>query len=65
MRSKGPQDVVSEADFAVEGLIKQRLAEAFPEDAFFGEETGYTQVAGAGASGWSIRSTARSPSCRG
>jgi myo-inositol-1(or 4)-monophosphatase len=46
VHSKGPQDVVSEADIAVEGLIKQRLAEAFPEDAFFGEETGYTQVAG-------------------
>jgi myo-inositol-1(or 4)-monophosphatase len=46
VRNKGPQDVVSEADVAVEGLIKQRLAETFPEDAFFGEETGYTHVAG-------------------
>jgi myo-inositol-1(or 4)-monophosphatase len=46
VHSKGPQDVVSEADIAVEDLIKQHLAKAFPEDAFFGEETGYTQVAG-------------------
>ena len=46
VQSKGPQDVVSEADIAVEGLIKQRLAETFPEDGFFGEETGYAGVAG-------------------
>ncbi|RIY01852.1 inositol monophosphatase [Aureimonas flava] len=38
--SKGPQDVVSEADVAVEKLIRDRLAEAFPDDAFFGEESG-------------------------
>ncbi len=37
---KGPQDVVSAADLAVERLIKQRLADAFAEDGFFGEESG-------------------------
>ena len=36
---KGPQDVVSEADRAVEALIKTALLAAFPEDGFVGEET--------------------------
>ena len=39
--SKGQQDMVSEADVAVEHLIKDRLAAAFPTDAFLGEETGH------------------------
>ncbi|MBA8794152.1 myo-inositol-1(or 4)-monophosphatase [Friedmanniella endophytica] len=37
---KGPQDLVSEADVAVEKLIKERLAAAYPDDGFLGEETG-------------------------
>lgn len=37
---KGLQDTVSQADPAVEALIKQRLNNAFPEDAFLGEEGG-------------------------
>lgn len=45
VKSKGPQDVVSEADLNTELLIKRRLAEAFPEDAFLGEETGATSFA--------------------
>jgi myo-inositol-1(or 4)-monophosphatase len=36
---KGAQDFVSRADRAVEELIRSRLAAAFPQDAFFGEET--------------------------
>jgi myo-inositol-1(or 4)-monophosphatase len=40
IKSKGPQDVVSEADVNVEHLIKDRLKAAFPEDGFLGEETG-------------------------
>jgi myo-inositol-1(or 4)-monophosphatase len=36
---KGAQDLVSRADRAVEELIRSRLAAAFPNDAFFGEET--------------------------
>lgn len=40
IKSKGSQDMVSEADLNTELLIKQRLAEAFPQDAFLGEETG-------------------------
>jgi myo-inositol-1(or 4)-monophosphatase len=39
---KGPQDFVTAADRAVERLIAERLAAAFPEDAFLGEEFGST-----------------------
>ncbi|MEZ5796920.1 MAG: inositol monophosphatase [Paracoccaceae bacterium] len=35
---KGHQDFVSEADRAVEVLVRTRLADAFPEDAIVGEE---------------------------
>ena len=38
--SKGAQDMVSEADIAVEELIKKRLLSAYPDDAYLGEETG-------------------------
>ena len=44
--SKGVQDVVSEADVAVEQLIKARIAEAWPTDAFLGEETGHADFPG-------------------
>ena len=42
------QDIVSEADRAVERLIRARVAEAFPDDGFLGEEYGLTE----GASGF-------------
>jgi myo-inositol-1(or 4)-monophosphatase len=45
IQSKGLQDMASEADLNTELLIKQRLAVAFPEDAFLGEETGRTDFA--------------------
>lgn len=35
-----PLDLVTEADRAVENLLKTELAEAFPKDGFWGEETG-------------------------
>ena len=38
--TKGPQDFVSLADREVEALIRTRLAEAFPDDGFVGEESG-------------------------
>lgn len=38
--SKGPGDVVTETDFAVERLLRARIAEAFPDDAVIGEELG-------------------------
>jgi myo-inositol-1(or 4)-monophosphatase len=46
VKSKGPQDVVSQADVNTELLIRDRLAERFPQDAFFGEETGPQGVEG-------------------
>jgi len=39
--SKGGQDMVSEADLAVEALIRERLMTAYPSDAYLGEETGH------------------------
>ena len=39
---KGPQDYITESDAAVEELIRGKLARAFPDDTFFGEETGGT-----------------------
>src|ERR1700704_6667283 len=45
VHSKGPQDMASEADLNTELLIRNRLKERFPEDAFLGEETGRTDFA--------------------
>jgi myo-inositol-1(or 4)-monophosphatase len=47
IKSKGLQDMASEADLNTELLIKKRLAEAFPTDAFLGEETGTADLEGA------------------
>ncbi|MEO9337662.1 inositol monophosphatase [Mesorhizobium sp. SB112] len=43
IKSKGLQDVVSEADLNTELLIRERLEKNFPEDAFLGEETGLSE----------------------
>jgi myo-inositol-1(or 4)-monophosphatase len=45
VHSKGPQDMASEADLNTELLIRDRLKEKFPDDAFLGEETGRTEFA--------------------
>lgn len=45
VHTKGPQDMASEADLNTELLIRGRLKEKFPEDAFLGEETGRTEFA--------------------
>lgn len=45
VKSKGLQDVVSEADLNTELLIRNGLAKQFPEDAFLGEETGISDHA--------------------
>ena len=45
VRSKGLQDMASEADLNTELLIRDRLRVRFPEDAFLGEETGRTELA--------------------
>jgi myo-inositol-1(or 4)-monophosphatase len=44
VKSKGSHDLVSEADVNTEKLIRERFAAHFPEDAFFGEETGMTDI---------------------
>jgi myo-inositol-1(or 4)-monophosphatase len=44
VRSKGLHDLVSEADVNTEKLIRERFATHFPEDAFFGEESGLTDI---------------------
>ena len=47
IQSKGPQDFVSQADYNTEVLIKDAIKAKFPDDAFFGEETGPTDLTGA------------------
>ena len=47
IEQKGPQDLVSEADRAVESFIANAILAAFPEDGFVGEETG-SRVADSG-----------------
>lgn len=42
IKAKGPQDVVSEADTAIERRLRAAVAERFPDDAFVGEEGGHT-----------------------
>ncbi len=49
--SKGAQDRVSNADLAVENLIRERLAARFPDDGFLGEESG-PQRGGDSAETW-------------
>ncbi len=44
IEAKGAQDWVSEADRDTETLIRTRLAEAFPQDGFLGEEHGGAQT---------------------
>jgi myo-inositol-1(or 4)-monophosphatase len=46
VRTKGVQDVVTEADLEIELLLRRRLLAAFPDDAFFGEETGADALEG-------------------
>lgn len=47
---KGRQDFVSAADREVEAHVRRRLAAAFPDDGFFGEESGGAP----GASFWAV-----------
>ena len=46
VESKGPQDMASEADHAVEALIRERLKKRFPADGLFGEEGGMDDLGG-------------------
>jgi myo-inositol-1(or 4)-monophosphatase len=49
IRSKGLQDMASEADVSTEMLIRARLAERWPDDGFLGEETGASEIEPGGA----------------
>ena len=44
IKSKGLQDMASEADLNTEILIRDRLKQRFPEDGFLGEETGRSEL---------------------
>ncbi|WP_372573037.1 inositol monophosphatase family protein [Ruegeria jejuensis] len=45
--TKGPQDFVTAADLAVETLIREAIADAYPDDSVLGEEGGLTGDAAA------------------
>ncbi|GGA61828.1 inositol monophosphatase family protein [Pelagibacterium lentulum] len=42
---KGPQDFLTETDAAVEALVRNQIAQRFPEDGFVGEESGSSPAA--------------------
>ena len=44
IESKGVQDMVSNADLDVETFVREKLAEAFPEDGIVGEEHGNVET---------------------
>lgn len=52
--AKGVQDIVSNADRDIERRVRARLAEAFPGDAFFGEESGRGDGADPAAGVWVV-----------
>ncbi len=55
VESKGLQDWVSEADREVEAMIRARIAAAFPQDGFLGEESGAAAAAeGGGGAVWVV-----------
>lgn len=47
IKSKGQQDMATEADLNTEILIRDRLKQQFPQDGFLGEETGRSELEGA------------------
>ncbi len=47
IKSKGLQDMVSQADLATEVLIRDTLRKYFPDDGFLGEETGRGELGSA------------------
>jgi len=52
--AKGVQDIVSNADRDIERHVRARLAEEFPGDAFFGEESGRGDGADPAAGVWVV-----------
>lgn len=54
VRSKGVQDMASEADTNTELLIRKAVAQVFAEDAFLGEESHDSFIAEAGKGTWIV-----------
>lgn len=54
VHKKGAQDMASEADVAVEALIRSRLAAQFPRDGFLGEEGGRSEGIGGDGGLWVV-----------
>lgn len=54
VENKGPQDLVTMADRALERLLRERVAALFPEDAFLGEEGGYGGTGQTGDAIWVV-----------
>ncbi|MCV6604072.1 MAG: inositol monophosphatase, partial [Porticoccaceae bacterium] len=54
IQSKGVQDMATEADINTEKLIRQRLSEHYPQDGFFGEETGADLKTGTSQGTWVV-----------
>ncbi len=52
--AKGRQDFVSQADGAIEALIRDRLQSLFPDDGFLGEEGGAAIDSGSDAGIWVV-----------
>jgi myo-inositol-1(or 4)-monophosphatase len=53
VKSKGAHDLVSEADVNTERFIKASLSSHFPDDSFFGEESGF-QESGSSGGTWVV-----------
>ena len=54
VRSKGVQDMVSDADVNTENLIRDAIAARFPDDAFLGEESASTFKLAEGKGTWIV-----------
>jgi myo-inositol-1(or 4)-monophosphatase len=54
VRSKGVQDMASEADVNTEALIRREVAEQFADDAFLGEESSNSFVPSPGEGTWIV-----------
>ncbi len=54
VETTGVHDRVSEADFEVEALIRDRLAALYPDDGFLGEESGAKESSGDASGVWVV-----------
>ncbi|HNP34779.1 MAG TPA: inositol monophosphatase [Woeseiaceae bacterium] len=54
VRSKGVQDMATEADINTEKVIRREIAKAYPDDAFLGEESSESFAIKPGAGTWIV-----------